>query len=351
MKKLIPISLVLIVVALIGFKLYSNKQIINEKNQPVDRSSIAVPVKVSKVNAVNVNGKFELPSVLMPNEEVDLTLNTSGKVQSLNFKLGTKVRKGQVLGRIDTDIKSINLKNAALQVNKLKTDYERIKDLFAGNAATKVELDNAKYNYENAQFQVESLKKQIQDGNLISPINGVITAKEIEVGEFISTGQSAAHIVDLSKLKTLVKVSEKDVYRLKVGMIVQVTSDLFADTPMEGKISFISPNGDSNHNYEVEVLIDGSSDVDLKAGTFVSVQFDVKTNESVLQIPKKALVEGTTNPLVYVAKGTKVQLKKIVLGRDLGENIEVLKGLSEGESVIVTGQINLTENSIITQIK
>lgn len=351
MKKLIPIVIVVIFAGAIGFTLYSNKQIINEKNKPVDRSSIAIPVKVAQVSSVNVSGEFKLPAVLKPFEEVDITLNTSGKVKRLNFELGSKVRKGQVIGSIDSDIKAINLKNAELQVNKLKRDYDRIKDLFAGNAATQVELDNAEFNYKNAEYQVESLKQQIQDGNMVSPINGVVVSKDVEVGEFMSTGKSAAHVVDLSKMKTLVKVSEKDVYRLKEGMKVKVTSDVFADKPMEGTISFISPNGDVNHNYEVEVVISGASKVDLKAGTFVTVQFDIESSGDVLQIPKKALVEGVTNPTVYVANGKNVTLKKLVLGRDLGENIEVISGLNEGELVVVSGQINLSENSIIEQIK
>ncbi|NVK65916.1 MAG: efflux RND transporter periplasmic adaptor subunit [Flavobacteriales bacterium] len=351
MKKLIPIVIVLIFAGAIGFKLYSNKQVINEKNQPVDRSSIAVPVKVAKVKSVNVDGQFSLPAVLKPYEEVDITINTSGKVKRLNFNLGSNVRKGQVIGSIDSDIKSINLKNAELQAKKLKKDFQRIKELFEGNAATQVELDNAEFNYKNAEYQVESLKQQIQDGNLVSPINGVVVSKDIEVGEFMSAGKPAAHVVDLSKMKTLVMVSEKDVYQLKEGMKVTVTSDLFADAPMEGTISFISPNGDANHNYEVEVLITDASKKNLKAGTFVSVAFDIQSKGSLLQIPKKALIEGVTNPAAYVAKGSSVTLKKLVLGRDLGENIEVLSGLKEGELVVVSGQINLTESSIINQIK
>lgn len=351
MKKVITISVIVVLAGLIGWKLYSNKQVINEKNKPVDRSSIAVPVTVAVVKSGEISGTFSLPAVLEPNEEVDITLNTSGKVKSLNFDLGTKVRKGQVVGVVDTDLKGISLKNAELQVSKLKKDYDRVKELFSGNAATQVELDNAQFAYENAQFQVESLRQQISDASLVSPVNGIVTEKYVEVGEFINTGGKAAHVVDISKMKTFVKVSEKDVYRLKEGMEVKVTSDLFADHPMAGKIRYISPSGDRNHNYKVEVVVEGADLKQLKAGTFVLVEFDVKSTDNVLQIPKKALIEGVTNPTVYVANGDNPVLKKLVLGRDLGENIEVLKGLSEGDLVIVSGQINLSENSIIKQIK
>lgn len=350
MKKVFIIIGVVLIAALIGWKLFNNKQIINENNQAIDRSGIKIPVNVVTIQKQEIDGIFQLPAVLKPMNEVDIAINTSGKVNSLSIQLGSHVRKGQVIGSIDNALKSINLETTQLQVDKLKQDYERIKELRAGNAATQVELDNAKYNYENAKLQISALKQQIADGNLISPINGIVTAKNIAVGEFINMGASAAKVVDVSTMKTSVMVSEKDVYRLKEGMEVKLTSDVYADRPMTGKIRYISPSGDASHNYEVEVLVENKAKLGLKAGTFVSVEFDVQTKENVLQIPKIALAEGIKNPFVYVAQGNKPVIKKIVLGRDLGENFEVLNGLNEGDKVIVSGQINLTEKSIIEVI-
>lgn len=351
MKKVFIIIGVVLVAVLIAWKLFSNKQIINENNKAIDRSGIKIPVNVIAVQKQEIGGVFSLPAVLKPMEEVDIAINSSGKVKSLNIQLGSTVRKGQVIGSIDNSLKSINLQTTQLQVDKLKQDYERFKELKAGNAATQVDVDNAKYNYENAKMQIASLQQQISDGNLVSPINGIVTAKNIEVGEFINMGSSAAKVVDVSQMKTSVMVSEKDVYRLKEGMIVKITSDVFADKPMNGKIRYISPSGDASHNYEVEVVVENKTKLGLKAGTFVSVEFDVKKVEHVLQIPKIALAEGVKNPFVYVAVGEKAVMKKIVLGRDLGENFEVLSGLNENDKVIVSGQINLTTNSIIEVIE
>lgn len=347
MKKIGIIIGVVLVFILIGVKLYSNKQRINEKNQTVDRSSIPIPVNVIEVAKQEISGVFNLPAVLKPLEEVNITINSSGKLKSLTIDLGSSVRKGQIIGSIDNSLKAISLQTTQLQVDKFKTDYERIKELRAGNAATQVELDNAKFNYENAKMQISTLQQQISDGNLISPINGIVTAKNIEVGEFINMGTSVAQVVDISQMKTSVMVSENDVYHLNVGMTVNITTDVYANKPMTGKIRYISPVGDKSHNYEVEIVVANKNNLSLKAGTFVSVEFDVKTPEPVLQIPKIALAEGIANPYVYVAIGKKPVIKKIILGRDLGENFEVVSGLNEGDKVIVSGQINLTTNSII----
>ena len=350
MKKFGIIAGIVLVIALIGFRLVKNKQTINELNKPVDRSAVKVPVTVTKAFNGTVEGTFVLPAVVKPVNEANISLNTSGKIKSLNFDLGTRVTKGQVIGSLDNSLKQINLEAAELLVDKSKTDYERIKQLYEGKASTEVDYNNSKYTYENAKSQAAQIRQQIADASIVAPQSGVITKKNVEEGEFVNIGATVATVVDITTLKADVMVSEKDVYRLKEEMPVTIISDIFPDKEFKGKIRFISPAGDDSHNYEVEVTVDNNDKSAMKAGTFIKVQFDIKGSNTALQIPKLALVEGTKNPHVYVVNGDKLQIKKITLGRDLGENIEVLGGLSEGEPVITSGQINLTESSLIEVI-
>jgi RND family efflux transporter MFP subunit len=297
-----------------------------------------------------IEASFSLPAVVKPVNEANITLNASGKLKALDFELGSRVNKSQIIGSLDNSLKQISLEAAQLLVDKTKLDYERFKDLYDGKAATEVDLNNSKYNYENAKSQAAQIKQQIADASLISPINGVITKKNMEIGEFANLGAAIATVVDISTLKSVVMVSENDVYKLKEGMQVNISSDIFPGKEFKGTINFISPSGDDSHNYEVEVFIDNSNKVAIKAGTFIKVHFDIKGDAKTLQIPKLALVEGTKNPFVYVSAGNKAIMKKIVLGRDLGENVEVVSGLTAGEPVITSGQINLTESSLIEVI-
>jgi RND family efflux transporter MFP subunit len=351
MKKTIIIVVIASILALIGFKLARNKQAINRQNKPVDRSSFKIPVNVAEAIQASVQGTFILPAVVKPLSEAKITINASGKIKSLNFKLGSKVNKGQIIGSIDNSLKQISLQSAQLLADKQELDYKRMKELYEGKAATEVDLINAKYNYENSRTQVAQLKQQIADGNLVSPLGGVITQKNIEEGEFINVGAAAATVVDVSKLKASVMVSEKDVYRLREGLPVMIRSDVFPDKSFQGVISFINPVSDEGHNYEVEITIQNNNGLLLKGGTFIRVEFNIKGSTTALQIPKLALVEGTKNPYVYTVKDNKPVIRKVVIGRDLGENIEILDGLTAGEQVITSGQINLNETSTIDIIK
>ena len=349
MKKNIIIILIVVgVLALIGVKLAMNKKTLNQQNKPVDRSAIAVPVTVTDAFVGNVSGQFSVPAIVEPYNSANISINASGKLKTLNIDLGTAVSKGQVLGSVDNSVKLINLESSQLLADKYEADFKRQKDLFEGKATTEVDFNNAKYNYENAKTQVALIKQQIADGNVVAPISGIVTKKNVEEGEFVNVGTSIATVVDISKLQSFVMVSEKNVYSLKKGAPVVIHTDVYPDKVFNGAIKYISPNGDDSHNYEVGITVDNDRNVSLKGGTFILVDFDIKnSNTTALQIPKVALVEGIKNPYVYVVNNKKPTVKKLVLGRDLGENIEVLSGLSAGEHVITSGQINISENSII----
>lgn len=347
MKRIIIIISIVALVALIGFRLFKNKQTLNAKNKVVDRSGVTIPVTTTDAKTAAVSGQFSVPAVLEPNHTANLSINTAGKLQSLNIELGTVVAKGQVLGSVDNSLKYINLESTQLLADKYESDYKRVKDLYEGKAATEVDFNNAKYNYENSKTQIKQIKQQIADGQVIAPLSGIVTKKNVEAGEFVNVGTAIGTIVDVSQLKSYVMVSEKNVYSLRKGLPVSIHTDIYPDKTFKGSIDYISPTGDESHNYKVGIAIANDRNASLKGGTFIMVDFDVKSGGKALQIPKIALVEGLKNPYVYLANGTKATQKKLVLGRDLGENVEVLSGLQEGEKVITSGQINISESSII----
>lgn len=150
--------------------------------------------------------------------------------------------------------------------------------------------------------------------------------------------------MDVSVLKAIVFVSERNVYDLKIGQAAQITSSIFPNKNTTGTIKYIAPKGDENHNYRVEVEIPNNG---YKAGTYVRVKFNTKKTGEALQIPKLALVEGIKDPYVYVVNGNGVAVKKLELGEEIGQNVVVVSGLTAGDKVITSGQINLTPSSKI----
>ncbi|RIV21499.1 efflux RND transporter periplasmic adaptor subunit [Fibrisoma montanum] len=343
MKKttLIVVVALVSITALIGFRLASNKEKIDAQKQPVVQTNVAIPVTVTPVEEATVSQQLVRTGNLIPFKEADIIATTAGKVTQVNFNLGSSVRQGATLVQLDNRLKELALESTQLSIDKLKKDVARYNTLLAGNATTEIQVNETKFNYENAVNQAEQIKKQIADANVKSPISGQIVQKDIEPGEYITVGKVLGRVLDVARLKVDVAVNESDVYGLRVGQAVKVTADVFPGRTFNGRVSYIAPQGTAEHNYPVEITIDNANG--LKAGTFVNVDFSQKSNQKALQIPRIALVESIKNPYVYVVNGNVAQRRAITVGRDFGDTIEVIGGLAAGDQVVTTGQLNLSD--------
>jgi RND family efflux transporter MFP subunit len=297
-----------------------------------------------------VDGSLKLPATLEPGKQADISATTPGKITSFRVQLGSSVGAGQVVGAVDTRHQRLGVSEAQEALTKAQKDFQLAKELFKGNAGTAQSVKDAQHAVEAARIRVQQSGQQVGEGVIKSPISGIVTVKNGEVGEYANPGAVLATVVDIYNLKAVVFVSEKDAYQLKLGQAATITADVLPGKSLTGKVSFISPVSDENHNYRVELAVNNKA-AELKAGTYIYVNFDLGNNFTALQIPKLALVEGTKNPYVYVVNGEQAFVRKITVGREIGENIEVLGGLKEGDEVVTSGQINLVDGSKVERIK
>jgi RND family efflux transporter MFP subunit len=346
MKKIIIIGIIVIISALIVFRLVSvyNSNKIKEETHAT-QTDVAVNVATAKM--MSSEKILNLVGILSTNKELNISAETQGKITYLNCEVGQNKQKGSVIAKIDDKLKVLAVESAKINLSKAKKDIERIKILFEGGTSTEQELDNAKTNYETAVNSFDQAEKQLTYTKILAPINGIITQKLSEVGAYVSLGSTIGYIVNISKLKVKIKVSESLVYLLKVGENTIITSDVYPDVTFYGKISYISPTGDESHNYPVEVEIENSSKHPLKAGTFVNVKIEISSSGNKLFIPREALQGSVKDAQIYVAENGIAKLKKIIIGTQNNEYLEVLSGLNEGEQVIISGQVNLSDNKPI----
>ncbi|ANI87937.1 hypothetical protein A9P82_00555 [Arachidicoccus ginsenosidimutans] len=350
LRRIFIIAFVVLVLGAIAFKLASNKKEIDQKKAVAPITNLQIPVNIYTVALQNYNDSLVKVGTLIPFKEADINAIVAGKLVSVNFNLGTRVSQGEVVASLDNRAIQLNLEQAVTNKNKLEKDLKRNDTLYAGNATTLQDVQNTKLNYDNAVNQIDLLNKQLSDTKIKAPINGQIVTKLKESGEYVAVGNSLGHIVDLSSLKADVNVNEADVYSLKIGQEVLVTTDIYPNTIFKGHINFISDKGDATHNYQVEITLQNSDAHPLKAGTFAYVNFERKSSGTAILIPRSSLLEGMQTPKVYVVENGKVITKNIVTGKEIGDLIEVKSGLNTGEQVITSGQINLKEGSLVKAI-
>jgi len=244
-------------------------------------------------------------------------------------------------------LKQLAVRKAKIDLDKLQKTLERYKNLFQGGTLTQQQLDDAQTMYDNGVLQLEQVEKQLADATIKAPISGIVSRKLYEKGEFVNMGSPMFTMVDISRFKIKLNVSESNVYRLKTGDLAIVTTDVYPGVKMQGKISYISPKGDETHNYAVEIEMANSREYPLKSGTFANVQIELPLVAEALYIPRQSLLGSVNDAKVYLAENGKANLRSITVREGNDQYLQVISGLNENDQVVVNGQINLADGKEI----
>ncbi|MBE9586853.1 efflux RND transporter periplasmic adaptor subunit [Mucilaginibacter sp. JRF] len=349
--KYIVIIVVVAIVALIAFKLSANKKKLDEKNKPVEVTNVHIPVKAAKVTQQLQEISIMKTGNLAPFKEAKALAVTGGNLLQLRFELGDHVTQGQVLALTDNRAAQLELEKAESNAAKLRNDLNIYTELLQGKAATQEKVNQIKQDYLDAVNQVNRTRKNLNDASIKAPTSGIISAKPVEQGVFVNAGAEVATIVNLSRAKVQVYLTEAEVYLIDQGQKVKITTDVYPGKVYNGTVSFISPQADQTHNYIVEIMVDNTQSSVLRSGTFVYADFSKKTKQQVLVIPREALTESVKDAAVYVIQNGTANRKTIKTGSEMGGLIQVTDGLNEGDQVVTSGQINLKDGTPVTVSK
>lgn len=355
MKRII-ITIVVIAVALggIAFILTSNKKKNEEKTAFIAEGGGAVAVRVAMVERQSLDLDFSVNGVFAPKQELNFMAESAGRVSKIFVKEGDRVSRGQVLARIDAEIINTDKETAQANLQNAIKDEARYASSFATGGVTQQQLDQARLSVQNARLRLQSATKRVSDANLKSPINGIVNKKYVEVGAYVTAqGTQMFELVDVSSLKLEVNVNESQVANLKVGNKIDIRSSVFPTEKFKGNITFIAAKADASLNFPIEIEVDNSGKNLLKAGMYGTAIFSFPKQAPTILVPRTSFAGSVSSNQVYIydrATNTS-KIRKVVSGRILGDSVEILEGLKEGETIITSGQINLTEGTAVSIVK
>jgi RND family efflux transporter MFP subunit len=341
-KIILASSVVAIAVIII---LFMNKRAL-EKKVYIDKAN-AYEVIVAKPLFEFISNELQLTGTVVPNSEINLISETNGKVLIMAVNVGDYVKSGQVIAKVDDELKRAAFITAKVNFEKAKKDYERIKNLFNEKNATENDLEMANLNVSAAEAQFIVAQRQLNDATIKSPINGVISAKFVNVGSTLAPGMPIVNILDNSILKIVVKVPENYISNISKNQNVIIRSDLFPKGEIVGKIFSVAPRADISHNFDVEVSFKENKSLPLKAGMFANVFIKNEKQTKSLLIPRKAIVGSLKEASVFVVEGGNAIKRNIIVGREHKDMIEVLSGLNGNEMIVIAGQNNLSNNASV----
>lgn len=352
MKKIIYIVVGIVIIALIAFILMNNKQKNESETAIVSAKNTAVAVRIDTVKTENIETSFLANGNFEPSQTLKFSAENSGRVTKVLVDEGSVVKIGQILAIIKGDKLSVDLQSANAGYQTALADKQRYESAFKTGGVTKQQVDQSQLALSNAEARLDQARISFGDATIRSSINGIVNKRHIEPGSVVASGTPLFDLVNVSKLKLRVTVNENQIASLKTGTTVKVNASAFPDKDFTGKISFIAPVADATLNFPIEIEIENPGNT-IKAGMYGTANFSQSEVQSkpLRIISRSAFVGSVNSNQVFVVKDSLATLKTITAGRIFGDKVEVLDGLNDGEIVVISGQINLTDGTKVSPIR
>jgi RND family efflux transporter MFP subunit len=352
-RGIITVVLIIVVIGAIAWVINRNKKKNDAQTELVAQGSGAVSVRIAAVKKASVDLDFSANGNFAPQQELNFLSENAGRVTKIYVDEGDRVSKGQVLARVDAEIINTDRETAQATLDNAIRDEARYTSSFKTGGVTQQQLDQAKLATKNARLRLQSSARRVNDANIKSPINGIVNKRYIEVGAFVTAqGTQLFELVDVSKLKLKVNVNEGQVANLKVGDQVQIKSNVFPADNFSGKITFIAAKADGTLNFPIDIEVLNNHKNTIKAGMYGTAIFKFPAQAATITIPRGSFVGSVSSNQIFVLEnGNTAKLRKVIAGRTIGDEVEIIEGLKEGETVIISGQINLVDGSAVAPIK
>lgn len=250
------------------------------------------------------------------------------------------------VSQVDMDAVTDALKNAENSYNQAQSSYDITSGQLIEENTEKAQasLNAAQAQANSAAAQIASAEKSLRDAQVKSPISGVVTGNNVVAGTMLSTSSVPFTVMDTSSVIVKVSVSEQIINSLEIGASVDVKISAVSNNEMEGKIKTINPAANSAGTYDVEIEIPNITGL-VKTGMFAEVSFVKEKGYNAIVVPRDAVINKNNENFVFVAENGVAVKRPVVMGIDDGQTVQVLKGVEEGELVIVKGQTYLEEGN------
>lgn len=302
--------------------------------------------KAKKPNGLNVeayvvtpqsfSSQYAASGSLLPNEQIDIHPEISGRVTSINFKEGSKVHKGQLLVQLYDQEITAQLQKLRAQKRLQQGIVKRQKELVDIGGISKQDYETSETQLKSVDADIAAAEAQLRATKIIAPFDGTIGIRNISIGAIVSPTTLITTLQQTHILKMDFSVPEQYVKSLFVNKEVffSVTGSL--DT-LSGKVTALDPGADATtRTVRVRAAVDNSPGK-LVAGSFADVIIPLQSQNNALLIPSQAVIPTTRDKKVAVSKNGKVEMVTVELGQRTADKIEILSGIQAGDTILTTG--------------
>ncbi|GAA5025461.1 MexH family multidrug efflux RND transporter periplasmic adaptor subunit [Marivirga lumbricoides] len=346
-QRVITLIAILIVLGLI---IYPKLPIANEegtasasKNTPAPGAG-ATTIDAEIVQFKSFDNNIVLTGSLLANESVNLSSEISGKVNRIYFDEGQYVKKGQLLVTTNVADLQANLQRLQYSVQLNEQTENRQKQLLEKGAISKEEYDIAFTNYKTAQSEIESLKAQIDKSKIVAPFSGYIGLRYISEGSYISPSTQIASLYSIDPIKVEFSVPSRYSTLIKQGNEIGFTTEASSEE-RKATVYAIEPQIDPVTRTLKVRAQSNNDDGALIPGQFIRIQLTLDSNSKTILVPTTAIMPESDGHLVYVINDGEALAKRVELGVRTADQVEVLSGLSRGDTIAIAGVPQLKDRA------
>jgi HlyD family secretion protein len=332
-------------------------------------------VETGKARRTSIAQELTVVGNLIGESTVSVAPRAAGRLEDVSVRLGDQVRRGQRIAKIEDFelLEQIKQQEAAQEVSQAtirqrdadmglaKTNLDRSRSLFERQLIAKQALDDTESRYQSAQAQVDLARAQAQQSRarldelkinlantiITSPVNGFVSRRLADPGASVGQNAPVVEVVDISRVRLIANVVEKDLKQLQSGDTTRVQVDAFPGETFTGRIARVSPVLDpATRTAPIEVEIPNGT-YRLKPGMYARVGITLETTKNALVVPANALVDLGGRRGVFQPLSETAVFRAVQVGTEQGDIVEVLGGLTEGDEVITTGAGQLRDGDRI----
>ncbi len=330
-------------------------------------------VALTKVARASLQAYVEVVGSLVGAQTVDIVPRAQGRLQTIGVRIGDPVSKGQVLAKVEDqelreqlrqadasfEVARATIRQREADLSFAKTNLDRNKSLFDRSLLPRQSLDDAEARYQAAQAQLDLAQAQLQQassrreelrinlGNttVYSPVTGFVAKRFVDPGAFVTQNVTLLSVVDISTVRLVVNLVERDLRKVSVGAGASVEVDAYPGELFEGRVARVAPVLDpATRTAEMEIEIPNRS-ARLKPGMYARVRLISANKENALVVPKSAVIDSQGRKGVFLVRNGQALLRVVTLGLEEADRIEVTDGLTEGDEVVSTGATSLRDGA------
>ncbi len=408
MKKIIKVLSILLIIAVVVFLGYKSikkktsdesetEQMTGQTNAEEKGDEAPLPVKVVEIKKGELPLRLEVSAVSEVRQKATVKAEVTGRIIEIKKRIGDRVKKGDIIIKIDDTEKKLALKDAeALRLQALskylvnsmnlsfnlsendktilsekKKDYEEMLRKYKKGEVSELELHDSEDELLKIMIETGTIRDKVRKvvmgltqaeiklararidyerTKIKAPFSGIISDMKISEGETVATGADLFRMVNLNSLYLKAYALETESSKLKVGMRVRIRFTSFPDKFFYGKIQAISPEL-SEKEETLPIYINLKNPGYLRAGMRAEAEIEYNILKNVIKVPRKAVLVRSERPLVFVVEKNIALWRYIEMGEQNSEEVEVKSGVEEGELVIVEGQLTLAHQSKVKIIK